>query len=302
MGNNLTPLLANFLPQLFARKAWQGREKLVAAFVKYYSLDGHLEASDLTQARYQALQSAGLSLTDIARHEASMGLALLANTVPATFWILYDLYSRPELLSEIRRELKRNVIHGSLEGKLVISVSALSNACPLFVSTYQEILRFRSTSSPVRFAREDVVLNDKYFLKKGSMICIPGRPMSKNSMVWGTSAERFDPRRFIKSSEHNPRQTGGFMAFGVSPVICPGRNFASSEILAMVALVIMRVDLIPEGGVWREPNLNPMAISSIMGPVKGEFSVRVRLREEFKEMTWDCEVEEGAGVFNLMVG
>ncbi|KAL4864695.1 hypothetical protein BDV12DRAFT_200858 [Aspergillus spectabilis] len=302
LENNLCPLLANFLPRLIARKAWQGRKKAVAAFIEYYSHNGHTQASELTRARYKAMHEAGLSLTDIARHEASMGLGLLSNTVPATFWVLYDLYSRPGLLNEIREEVKQKAIRFTMEKKHIISIPALRDTCPLLVSTYQEILRNRSTSSPTRFATEDLLLADKYLIKKGSVISVPGRSMSRNDNVWGAQAEQFDPRRFIKTSEHNPRRTGGFMAFGVSPVICPGRHFASSEILSIVAMVIMRVDLSPEGGVWREPRANSLAIASIMGPIKGEYRVKVTLRGEYEGVKWDCEAKEGAGVFNLMIG
>lgn len=37
----------------------------------------------------------------------------------------------------------------------------------------------------------------------------------------------------------DPRRTGGFMAFSVSPTIYPGRDFSTSEILPLVAMVAL---------------------------------------------------------------
>ncbi|KKK17246.1 hypothetical protein ARAM_001823 [Aspergillus rambellii] len=107
---HLSPMLANFLPWITARTAWKGRETAVAALVKYFERNGHQGGSELTQVRWRTMHEAGLPVEDIARAEVSMALGLLSNTAPASFWILYDLYSRPALLQEIRREIQAHAL------------------------------------------------------------------------------------------------------------------------------------------------------------------------------------------------
>ncbi|KAL3483061.1 cytochrome P450 [Aspergillus germanicus] len=300
---NLSPLIPGILPWLTARKAYKGREAAYAGFLKYYAAESHKQGSELTIARYQTLADAGLRVEDIARNEVSMGLGLLSNTVPAAFWIMFDLYRRPDLLREIRDELTENALRIDEEtGKYVINIPAIRDNCPLLVSTYQEILRVRAASSPTRIAAETVLLADKHLIKKGSVISIPSQPIGRREDVWGSNSLDFNPRRFIKTPEHNPRRPGGFMSFGVSPVICPGRHFASTEIMGVVALMVLRLEIEPVRGEWWEPKFNSLAIASGMRPILGRFDVHVKEREEVKGVTWDCESREGSGVFPLMVG
>ncbi|KAJ0413965.1 cytochrome P450 [Aspergillus carlsbadensis] len=301
--SNLSPLIPGILPWLTARKAYKGREAAYAGFLKYYAAEGHKGGSELTIARHKTLADAGLRVEDIARNEVSMGLGLLSNTVPAAFWIIFDLYRRPEVLREIRDELMENAIRVDEEtGKYVVNIPSIRDSCPLLVSTYQEILRTRAASSPTRIASETVLLADKHLIKKGSVISIPSQSIARREDVWGGNALEFNPRRFIKTPEHNPRRPGGFMSFGVSPVICPGRHFASTEIVGVVALLVLRVEIEPVRGEWWEPEINSLAIASGMRPVLGGYEVKVKEREEVRGVEWDCESREGSGVFPLMVG
>jgi hypothetical protein len=43
----------------------------------------------------------------------------------------------------------------------------------------------------------------------------------------------------------DPGRTGRFMAFIVSPSICPGRHFAPSEILALATMIALQHDISP---------------------------------------------------------
>ncbi|KAL4888759.1 cytochrome P450 [Aspergillus ambiguus] len=299
--SNLSPLTANFLPWLTARKAWKGRETAVAALVKYYEQGGQEDGSELTYVRWKTLREGGMSVEDTARSEVTMAIGLLSNTVPASFWVLFELYSRPELLEEIRQEVVRHALRVTPDQVHVIDISALRDHCPLLISFFQEVLRTRTSTSPTRFVLDDLILADQYLLRSGSVLSMPGASMGRNPDAWGSTAGDFDPRRFIKTDK-TPRRTGGFMTFGVSPVLCPGRHFASSEILGIAAMMMLRYDLAPVDGAWNPPRLNSMAITSITRPIKGGFDVRVSARKEYEGVKWDCETRAGNGMFNLMVG
>ncbi|KAL3430191.1 cytochrome P450 [Aspergillus tetrazonus] len=311
---NIAPLITGIFPSIMARKAYRARETTFAAVLTYFQTKGHEQGSELTKTRYRVMHDGGLSDADIARAEVSMGLGLLSNTVPAAFWVLFDLYSRPSLLCEIRGEVMEHAVRVEdtqtpMGRKHIIDISALRGSCPLLVSAYQEILRTRSASAVTRVVTEDTVLDNRYFLKKGGVVSIPASAMGAAESVWGPeSASEFNPKRYMRQTtphgSTSPRRTGGFMSFGVSPTICPGRHFASSEILALVAMVILRIDLTPvDDGAWKAPEKNSMAIASGMCPVKGEFWVKVARREcEGEGVEWGVEAREGSGMFNLMVG
>lgn len=98
------------------------------------------------------------------------------------------------------------------------------------------------------------------------MVIIPTRVSHTDEAVWGPTAGLFDYRRFLRSdmgSNNNENNGGGkrvpaaaFRGFGGGgAMLCPGRHFVSTEILAFVALLLVRFDVRPVGarGGWVEP-------------------------------------------------
>jgi cytochrome P450 len=303
----LNSLLSNFLQWLTARKAWKGRRKVSRAFYAYYKKHGIEEGSELAKMRYNKSMKQGMCLEDFSKLEAPVLLAFLSSTVPAVFWAIFELFSNPQLLAEFRSEIKFNAVSISEDGTHTINITALKKHCPFALSFLQEVLRFRTTTITLRHIIEDTMLGDKYLLKKGGLVSIPANAIGKRADVWGDSAGVFDPRRFLKAdpakaNSKEPRRTGGFTAFGIAPVICPGRHFASTEVLGVAAMMALRYDINPVGGIWKAPSINTGAISSSMSPVKGEFPVNVKPREEYEGAKWTFLFEEGQGQFTLNVG
>jgi hypothetical protein len=70
------------------------------------------------------------------------------------------------------------------------------------------------------------------------------------------------------------------MAFGVSPSICLGRYFASSKILALVAMIALRHGIAPADQVWHAPTRMNSATTPSMGDQLKESSPRLRKRDE----------------------
>lgn len=76
-----------------------------------------------------------------ARLEAASSIGVLSNTVPSTFWTLFDIYSRPELLNEIRTELQTNALTIDPDTKkYVVDLALIRDSCPRLVSAFQETL------------------------------------------------------------------------------------------------------------------------------------------------------------------
>ncbi|KAJ5965629.1 hypothetical protein N7481_012343 [Penicillium waksmanii] len=290
--NNLNTLLSNFLQWLTARKAWKGRRKVTRAFYAYYKKHGIEEGSALAKMRYNKSMKQGMSLEDFSKLEAPVLLAFLSSTVPAVFWAIFELFSNPQLLAEFRSEIELNALSISEDGTHTINITAVKEHCPFALSFLQEVLRFRTTTITLRHIIEDTML---------------ASAIGKRADVWGDSAGVFDPRRFLKAdpskaNSKEPRRTGGFTAFGLAPVICPGRHFASTEVLGVAAMMALRYDINPVGGIWKAPSINTGALSSSMSPVKGEFLVNVKPREKYEGAKWMFHFEAGQGQSALNVG
>ncbi|KAI1648166.1 uncharacterized protein F4817DRAFT_74665 [Daldinia loculata] len=116
---------------------------------------------------------------------------------------------------------------------------------------------------------------------------MPGPPIHRDVSVWGQSAGTFNPYRFVPktssvvSADAVP-PTSGFLSWGAPPYLCPARQFASTEILIIVALLAMRVDLIPaaRSGQWEQsPALNYGELVSVFNPAK-DVEMYVKPREQ----------------------
>lgn len=280
------------------------RERLVSAFVKYYEAGGHENSSELTYNRWKVQHEAGATTKDIAKLEAAAGIGILSNTVPSTFWTLFDIYSRESLLLELREEIRENgLIIEPETGLHVVDLASVRDNCHLLVSSFQETLRLRSNGAPTRVVCKDILLDDQWLLKEGSILQMPAPVLNRKPVAWGEATDDFNPRRFMKeASQKGLKRATAFMSFGASPNICPGRHFASGEIIAMTAMMILRYDITPESGIWRPPVLNTKAMAASMTPPGETFLVKAHEREEFKGAKWDFRVTEGKGRFKLVVG
>ena len=302
-------LLLNLWPKHTAKVAWTAREELVKAFTEYYTTGGHRDSSALTMARWKTQHDAGATTEDIARLEVASSVGVLSNTVPSTLWTLFDIYSRDELLTDIREELKSNgLVIDSETNTHVVDLGLIRDGCPKLVSVFQEVLRVHSSSASTRVVYNDVMLDNRYLLKAGSVVQIPAQALNKEEAVWGTSAQQFDPYRFCSSVNKEKEPTvekpraASYMSFGTSPNMCPGRHFAAGEILALVAMLILRYDITPTTGKWWTPKLNVGAIATSVSPPVEAYPVRVSKREEYAGATWSFRVTEGKGKFSLVIG
>ena len=280
-----------FLPSITARKGLLARAKVAEAFEHYFENDGHKQASVLMKNRFEASAENGLSLQDIARFEVGGSIAILVNTAPAVFWMLLLTYSCPGLVEELRTEMSAIMTEKTGNGQTTrsLDITSLKSNCPLLASTYQEVLRYRSMGTSVRQVMEDTVL-DQWLLKKGSMVQMPSRVIHKDSAIWGSDVEEFKPRRFMKTQAAKPQgnkpSAAAFRAFGGGTTLCPGRHFATNEILAVVTMFVMRYDMTPSDGQWTLPDTqNTNAAAVIMEP-DTDVEVKLSVRKGFEDGQW----------------
>ncbi|KAM5455773.1 putative cholesterol 7alpha-monooxygenase [Microsporum audouinii] len=298
---NLSFLMIGIAPWLVARKAWKGRQYLAQAFLQYYQSGGHLNASELAYARWQSQNEAGAALEDIARLEVVMGLGLLSNTVPTSFWVIFDIFSRPKLVQEIRDEICGKVLSISPDGVYTVDLADVQERCSLLLASFQETLRIRSNSAQFRMVYEDTMLDDSCLVKAGSIIVMPAAVINRDESVWGPTPDDFNPQQFLAPGVKR-HKASAFMSFGTSPHICAGRHFATGEILALITMLILQFDISPVGDGWIEPAANVKAVAASLSPPVGRTPVIFSERQELKGVKWDFKVTPGKGRYSLVTG
>lgn len=79
---------------------------------------------------------------------------------------------------------------------------------------------------------------------RGNTVLVPSTVQHSSSAAWGDNVHEFYYKRFVKPKKHN---SVAFRAWGGGATLCPGRHFASTEILAFASVILLRFDIKPVG-------------------------------------------------------
>ncbi|KFG78732.1 cytochrome P450 oxidoreductase [Metarhizium anisopliae] len=214
----LPVLVCGFFPSIFARQRVQAREFLAQRFLCYFKENHHLGGSGAVLARLRHNTESGMPLTDTARGELGACLALLNNTIPGFFWLVYHIFADHGVLQDLREELAGAVRVGA-DGVHTIHVARVRSCCPILQSTVQEVLRFRGIGTGmVRSVLEDQLLDSQYLLKKGSLVFAPNAVQHFAPALWGLDCNR--------------------------------RHFARGQLLVFAAMLVLRANIRPVRGGW----------------------------------------------------
>lgn len=279
---------------------YTARDKVFDAYIKY-SKQNSDNGSQLARDHQQVLRNAGVPELDNAKQAAIFTIASFSNSAPTLYWTLWELFSRHEILTEVREELEAQAISGSKEHGFILDVATVKSKCPLLVSMFQETQRSRHVNPSFRKVLADTWLDRKYLLKAGNYLQMPGYPIHTNPDVWGHATE-FNPYRFVpKKGQEREVSTNGFVAWGAAPYLCPARQFAATEILVMAALMAVRYDLQPLSGVWeKSPGLNFEDLSTLSNPKK-DVKMNISVREEWAG-EWTLKMGESKSRISLASG
>lgn len=300
----MTYLTAHLVGWLdFTGKGYALREKVFQAYIKHCKAlpsDG----SHLMREHQRVLGDAGISDTEKAKQAAIFTIASFSNSAPTLYWTLWELFSRPQILTEVREELETHAVSGSKEDRFILDVAALKSQCPLLLSVFQETQRTRHVNPSFRKVMTDILLDDKYLLKEGNFLQVPGNVIHRETGIWGPTAMEFDPYRFVpkKGVDKDASSASGFVPWGAAPYLCPARQFAATEILIMAALLAMRADFRPSAGVeWeKSPALN-FADLSTLSPPKKDVEMDVSVREAWVGK-WKLQMGESRSRISLASG
>ncbi|KAK4219820.1 putative cytochrome p450 protein [Rhypophila decipiens] len=294
--NGLGQLLIGIVPSLTARKPYYGREKLAAAMGDWLDSGKYLGegVSDIVKRRVEIALRHGWDLREVSRSELSFLFAGIVNTATTSFWVVLRIFAERGLLNAVRGELEGVLTQEEGKRRGVLSLDKVKNgqACPTLMAVFKESLRVGSDNYSTRLVKSDTVLAGKYFLKKGSIIQIAGGVLHADIKIWGDDAAAFNPGRFLPGTDEKKKNGNGvhpaaFRAFGGGKTLCPGRHFATNEILAFVAILVLRFDLEPvegdagtgTGGMIRVPEKDDGVLPVHILEPRGDVFVRVCPRD-----------------------
>ena len=287
---DIAGLMFNVFPDIVCPKGYRGRATAFAGFRKYYSENSHLGASDMVKAHRDLLERYGLCDEDIAHFDLNLSLGLLINTVPATCWALYYVYSQPMLLDEIRAAISPYVLSSEEDSRLYVNMAEVVAECSLLRSMVYETLRIQSVGASSRKVLENTLLdNGQYFLKKGATIFIPPDEIHRIDSVWGPSfPNSFDAHRFCTRDGgfQSKKPASVYRAFGGGSYLCPGRFLALNEIMSVVAIMVLQYDVTPcDRESWAWPQSQSILGLAIAAPKK-DIRVRLRKRSGYETGHW----------------
>ncbi|KAM7224040.1 cholesterol 7-alpha-monooxygenase [Rhypophila decipiens] len=293
--NGLGQLLIGILPALTARKPYCGREKLAAVMGDWLDSGKYLGegVSDVVKRRVEIALRHGWDLREVSRSELSFLFAGIVNTATTSFWVVLRIFAERALLDAVRGELEGVLTQEEGKRRGVLSLDKVKNgqSCPTLMAVFKESLRVGSDNYSTRLVKTDTVLAGKYFLKKGSIIQVAGGVLHADTKIWGDDAATFNPGRFLPGTDEKKKNGNGvhpaaFRAFGGGKTLCPGRHFATNEILAFVAILVLRFDLEPvdrrdaaTGGMIRVPEKDDGVLPVHILEPRGDVFVRVFPRD-----------------------
>jgi len=269
----------------------KGRANAWKGFESYFANGGHNKGSELVKIRYKHAAERGISTSDIGRLEVTMIIGILTNTVPTMFWAIYYVYRDPELLKSLREALMQIATKKTNDDGTTtwtMKSADLKDKVPLLTATINETFRHRTCGISSRFVTEDVVLNERYALRKGTVVELPNNVLHSNPAYWGPSVEDFDPARFLADprSASAKSSRGAFRPFGGGASLCAGRHQAMSQMLGGLALFIMGSDCDPVGGTWKFPGAHGHTIAAAVDLPSSDLWLNVKPRKEFETDTW----------------
>ncbi|KAH8898550.1 cytochrome P450 [Thozetella sp. PMI_491] len=290
------PLLAlDVLPDWMMREGIRARETLVTAMDRYMIKRSLGEASDFLQRRVEFYLQEGVPENDISRLAVADNIAFSSNLIPTEFWFLYHLFSDPVILKDCREEIEMAVQHKA-DGTHLINFDYVKNSCPVLQSTWREVFRVHGFGLVPRRALADHMLDNRYLIKKEGTVFTPYRVQHHDPNNWGVTQGEFDYKRFLRGSglaRHDPAVLRGF---GNGAHLCPGRHFASAEILLFTTLVILRFDAKPVGGSWPRPSVERSSQVAAVDQPDHDLHIELQPRIGVSQKGWSVDFSSSGHV------
>jgi cytochrome P450 len=176
---------------------------------------------------------------------------------------------------------------------VTLNVSQIQGSNSILTSIFKEVLRYHGIGTFIRVVTQDHLLDGTYLLKKGGIVMIHGAVQHTSVPAYGENAQDFQHNRFVRSPGVKRPSPVAFRGFGGGSALCPGRHFASTEVLAFVALMIARFEFEPTKGSWITPKTDSSGAHGTVAPPDTDVEVSISPRvSELADKKWLVVVSE----------
>lgn len=142
----------------------------------------------------------------------------------------------------------------------------------LLDNLFKESLRYHpSAYTQTRETVQDLVIDDRFFIPKGSFLYLLHYFSQRDSRRWGNESLLFNPLRF-ENSALNAKNHGPFQYFSLGPSICLGRHFVMLLMKTFLMEMICNV-------TWRSCAPEPKLEAEIMIDLKPHVSIQLTRRK-----------------------
>ena len=213
-------------------------------------------------------------------------VGLMSNVINILTWAFCEIVADSELSVSLLAEIKATVDDSSTNP--AIDVEQIRCSCPLLVATWYELLRTYGDSPVARGVQEDSVFDNKYQLRKGSIIMTPIHLHNFSIEIWGEDAETFRPSRFLQNDgEVKQDLVKHLNVFGLPGMHqCPGRYLGMNLTLGILAKALITFDFTPTPGEALGRGILPKRKDTMLGlpALSRDPSVIVRRREGIRAL------------------
>ena len=151
-------------------------------------------------------------------------------TANALSWMLYLLAKHPEVVAELKEEIKTSLEDGALDFDILMKM-------PLLNAVIMETLRIY----PPAWIMDRVALEDDeaggFKISKGMMILPLVYHAHFREQDW-VNPQQFNPQRFVDKKAHS-----AYFPFGAGPRMCIGNNFAMLEMQVFLVQFLRRYNV-----------------------------------------------------------
>ncbi|XP_054446128.1 cytochrome P450 7A1 [Pteronotus mesoamericanus] len=252
--DKIFPALVAGLPIHVFKTAHQAREKL-AEGLRHDNLGKRDHMSELVRFLNDMLFT--LDDVDKAKTQLAVLWASQANTIPATFWSLFQMMRSPEAMKAATEEVNKTLENAgqklSFDNKHICLNQMQLNDMPVLDSIIKESLRLSSASLNIRTAKQDFTLHlqdGSYNIRKDDIIALYPQLMHLDPEIYPDPLT-FKYDRYL--DENGKTKTSFYsnglklkyyyMPFGSGATICPGRLFAVQEIKQFLILMLSYFEL-----------------------------------------------------------
>ncbi|KAJ1376557.1 Cytochrome P450 [Sesbania bispinosa] len=218
-------------------------------------------------SRFMSLINDDKYLRDIVVSFLLAGRDTVAAALTGFFWLLSK---NPQVEKLIRDELDR-VMKPVQE---LASFEQIREMHYLNAAVYESMRLFPPVQFDSKFAKEDDVLPDGTFVRKGTRVTYHPYAMGRMERIWGPDCLEFKPERWLRDGVFVPESPFKYPVFQAGARVCLGKELALVEIKSVVAALVRRFDI----RVVREIT-EPRFVPGLTATVQGGLPIQVYERQ-----------------------